>query len=431
MQITQETGVSFQSVGTGPGLKRNTAEFGRLHMTANSRSSPETLGPIGRSKSLQLVHIITGLGRGGAESVLLQLCAASQGKGWSHTVVSLTDRGEMASVLEEAGVRVIDLGMTTALSIGPALWRLRKILRVLEPDIVQTWMYHADLIGGIAARLAGVRSLLWGIRSTVTDSLSIKRSTRFLIRVCAVLSRVVPARIVVCAYNAAEAHAKAGYRRDKMIVIQNGIDCGRFNDDGSSTAEWKTANGIDPELPLLGIVARFTPQKDHLSFLRAIERLVAKGEAFQCILVGNAMDATNAPLMRWIRELGLSDHVVLIGPRSDLPDVMRALDLHVLSSRVEGFPNVLAEAMACGTPCVSTDAGDAEYILADNGWLVSKGDFNALANAMGEALTERRESPEVWQDRRDASKKHIREEFGLQRMVDDYAELWRTTADIR
>jgi glycosyltransferase involved in cell wall biosynthesis len=168
-----------------------------------------------------------------------------------------------------------------------------------------------------------------------------------------------------------------------------------------------------------------------LNFLRAIERLVAKGEVFQCILVGNAMDGTNDTLMRWIGELGLSDHVMLMGPRSDLPDVMRALDLHVLSSRVEGFPNVLAEAMACGTPCVSTDAGDAEYILGDKGWLVPNGDFNALANAIGEALTERRESPEVWQDRQAASREHIREDFSLQRMVDEYAELWRTTADIR
>jgi glycosyltransferase involved in cell wall biosynthesis len=400
-------------------------------MTANSRSSRGTLGPRNRGKSFRLVHIITGLGRGGAESVLLQLCAASQGEGLSHTVVSLTDRGEMASALEEAGVRVIDLGMTTAVSVGPAVWRLRKILHALEPDIVQTWMYHADLIGGIAARLAGVRSLIWGIRSTVTNSVSIKRSTRFLIHICAVLSRIVPARIVVCAYNAAEAHAKAGYRRDKMVVIQNGVDCTRFSVDMSSVEAWKNANGIRPDLPLIGIVARFTPQKDHLNFLRAIDRLVAKGEVFQCILVGNAMDGTNDTLMRWIGELGLSDHVMLMGPRSDLPDVMRALDLHVLSSRVEGFPNVLAEAMACGTPCVSTDAGDAEYILGDKGWLVPNGDFNALANAIGEALTERRESPEMWQDRQAASREHIREEFSLQRMVDDYAELWRTTADIR
>jgi glycosyltransferase involved in cell wall biosynthesis len=377
---------------------------------------------------LRVVHVITGLGRGGAESTLLQLCSASHGSDWQHTVVSLTDRGEVAAALEAAGIPVIDLGMKSPLSMVPATWRLRKILRDLDPDIVQTWMYHADFIGGLASRLAGIRSLVWGIRSSLTDSRTIKRRNRALVRVCARMSGSVPARIVACANAAAETHAQVGYRRDKMIVIQNGIDVARFTDVAAADAEQQSAGGSSGDRPLLGMVARFTPQKDHRNLFGALKILVERGESFQCTLVGNAMDSANDLLVRWIGEFSLDDHVVLMGPRNDLPDIMRALDLHVLSSAVEGFPNVLAEAMACGTPCVSTDTGDAAYIVGDTGWLVPKDDPGALAAAISDALTERRESPQVWQNRRAACRTHIQEHFGLQRMIDRYADVWRATA---
>ena len=100
-----------------------------------------------------------------------------------------------------------------------------------------------------------------------------------------------------------------------------------------------------------------------------------------------------------------------MGMRADIADVMRALDVHILSSRIEGFPNVLAEAMACGTPCVSTDVGDAEYIVGDHGWLVPKGDPIALADAISEALSELQDSPERWQQRRRDCENHIRENW--------------------
>lgn len=377
---------------------------------------------------MKVVHVITGLGRGGAESVLLQLCSASQGGDLQHTVVSLTDRGEMASGLEAAGVRVIELGIDSPISAVPAVWRLRGILRALDPDVVQTWMYHADLLGGIAARLAGIRRLVWGIRSTVTDSRTIKRSTRVLIRACAWLSRGMPARIVVCAHHSADSHSRAGYRRDKMVVIQNGVDAVRFGGVASPPADWIDANGLQDDRAVLGMVARFTPQKDHANLLKALGLLAGQGESFQCVLIGQSMDASNELLERWIGENGLEEHIVLMGPRRDIPDVMHALDIHVLSSVVEGFPNVLAEAMACGTPCVSTDAGDARHIIADKGWLVPSSDPDALAQAIFDALSERRESPEVWHNRRLACRRHIQEEFSLQRMLDQYAAVWRSTA---
>lgn len=375
---------------------------------------------------LSVVHVITGLKRAGAESVLLQLCRASQGEDWRHTVVSLTGKGEMGALFEEAGIPVVALEMKSVFSGASGIWRLRSVVRDLKPDVVQTWMYHANLAGGIGARLAGGCPVIWGIRTSVTDSTSIKRSVRLLVRAGALLSRALPARIIVCAHSAAESHAQAGYPRDRMIVIRNGIDTARFDALPGSGMEWRNSAGLRQDLPLLGMVGRFTPQKDHRNLLAALGILAGKGEEFQCVLVGNGMDSANESLNAWIDEANLRDRVVLTGQRDDLPAVMRALDLHVLSSVVEGFPNVLAEAMACGTPCVSTDAGDAGEIVADKGWLVPKGDPAALAAAIGAALTERRDSPEVWQNRRIACRKHIQEQFGLQRMVNEYARVWRT-----
>jgi glycosyltransferase involved in cell wall biosynthesis len=380
---------------------------------------------------MNVVHIITGLDAGGAEGVLYRLCLADTGGRHRHAVISLTVRGTHAAALERAGIRVVDLGINSFLSAITGVWRLRKLLKILKPDVVQTWMYHADLIGGIAARLAGIRSVVWGIRNTAPVEPVMKLSTRLVINACARFSRFVPMRIVVCAVNSIDAHSDIGYQREKMVVIQNGIDETQFYREDAKRSRWRNDARLHPHELLLGMVARHSPQKDHRNLLEALKILTERGTAFRCVLVGSGMDENNNEAVSWIEVSGLSEHVTLMGMRTDVADVMRALDVHILSSRIEGFPNVLAEAMACGTPCVSTDVGDAEYIVGDHGWLVPKGDPIALADAISEALSELQGSPERWQQRRSDCENHIRENFGLQRMVDEFSATWAAVAQVR
>lgn len=377
--------------------------------------------------TLRIVHVITGLGQGGAESVLWRL-STFPGQDAEHIVVSLTDDGLYGERLRAVGVAVHALGMPRGrITLGGFL-ALRRLIVEARPDAVQTWMYHADLIGGLAARLAGVRAIAWGIRNSGAHLERSSRSARMVLRACALLSGVLPGAIVCAAQNAAERHAAKGYRRDRMVVIANGYDLSRYAPDAAARARVRAEWGLDGDVPVIGCVARWDPLKDHANLLRAVAALVRDGRdaGLRCVLVGRGMTADNPDLMAWVDKLDLRERLVLAGPSDDVPAVMNGLDLHVLSSCAEGFPNVVAEAMACGVYCVATDVGDAAYIIGDTGVVVPPEQPEALARGIESAL---REVAARGRGRAgEAGRARVLEHFDLARMVQRYIAVWRRLA---
>ncbi|GHC99651.1 glycosyl transferase [Pseudorhodoferax aquiterrae] len=381
---------------------------------------------------LVVLHVIAGLGRGGAEAVMARLVAASAAQ-CRHVVVSLSDDGVHGARLRMQGVSVHTLGWRRGRATAGGLFRLYRVVRDVRPDVVQTWMYHADLVGGLAARLAGVRAVSWGIRNSDLHPQRSSRSARMALRLCALLSAWVPRVIVSCSERAARLHAALGYRADRMQTISNGLDLHTWSVRPQARAEQRARWGIGMAAPLLGMVARWDPQKDHANLFEALSQVARALPELVCVLVGPGMDAENANLIRAIRARGLQGRIVLDGPRDDVVDVVAALDVHVLSSAYgEAFPNVVAEAMACGTPCVVTDVGDSGRIVGACGWVVPPCDAQALGEALQEALTV------VCGDGgaalRAACRQHVEEHFGLDRMVQAYLQLWarlRTEGDAR
>jgi len=374
---------------------------------------------------MNIFHIITGLNDGGAEAVLFRLCTHDQDN--QHTVISLMDEGKYGPLLRERGIIVHCLGMPQGRVTPGGLLRLWGLLRRLRPEVVQTWMYHADLVGGLVARLAGVRHVCWGIRHTTLEPGSSKQSTIMVAKLCAKLSHWVPRRIVCCAQKAAEVHQAVGYAAEKCVVIPNGYDLTQFAPDQASGRRVREEWGIAPSTPLLGMVGRFDPHKDHGNLIQALGLLKQQGLEFRCALVGNGLVSANDELGGWLRRHDVLDRVLLVGRRNDIPAVMNALDLHVLSSAGEAFPNVLAEAMACGTPCVTTDVGDAAVIVGDTGWVVPPRNPQALAQAMVQAFTARQESTS-WQARRQAARERVADKFSIERMVRAYRQVWQKAA---
>ncbi|WP_349304696.1 glycosyltransferase [Pseudoalteromonas sp. BDTF-M6] len=366
----------------------------------------------------KIVHIITALNDGGAEAVLYRLCKGEVQN--QHYVVSLMGGGKYAPLLKKNNVKVSCLNMPPGKVSLSGLWKLWCILKKEKPDVVQTWMYHANLIGGILSRLSGIKNVFWGIHHTVLEPGKSKRSTIFVSKLCAKFSSFVPKLIVCCAEKSREIHAKEGYDVSKLVVVSNGYDLSKFSIDNASGNAIRNELCLDNSL-LLGMIGRFDPAKDHSNLLKSLSMLDFD---FNCLLVGPGMTPDNRILAEQIHTLGLSDKLFLMGPRADIPNIMNALDLHLLSSRSEAFPNVLAEAMACGTPCVSTDVGDANVIIGDTGWVVPAMDAKGFAQAVIFARDEMRDKIK-WNERCISVRDRIAEKFSLDKMIENYIDIWR------
>lgn len=372
----------------------------------------------------KIVHIISGLNDGGAEAVLYRLCSSD--KAAQHHVISLMNEGKYGPLLREAGVDVFCLNMPRGQVTVGGLWQLWRLLRQVRPQVVQTWMYHADLIGGVIARLAGVKRVLWGIHHTTLDAEKSRRSTIWVARLCARISFWVPSTIICCAQKALEVHRELGYAAEKLQVIPNGYDLTRFRVDEDARVRLRTEWNIG-NCWLVGMVGRFDPLKDHENLLNALAIIKSNGVDFCCVLAGRGLDQNNVQLMACLAEHNLTSEVKLLGQRTDIPDVMNALDVHVLSSSSEAFPNVVAEAMACGTQAVVTDVGDAAVIVGETGWVVPPKDPEALADALLQVHAAMRDMA-AWQARCTAARQQVETHFSLERMIESYHLAWKDQA---
>jgi glycosyltransferase involved in cell wall biosynthesis len=334
----------------------------------------------------RIVFIITGLGTGGAEMMLLKLLQRLDRQRFEAHVVSLTSAGEIGAGIAALGIPVVPLGMRPGTLDPRYFFRLVRRLRRLQPDLVHTWMYHADLIGGVAARLAGVSAIAWCIRHSDFDQAKTSFSTRATVWLCARLSKWVPVRILSCSEQARAIHAAMGYALEKMVVVPNGFDLERFKPAAHARAALRAELGLAMDTPLVGLIGRFDPQKNHAGFFRAAGWLHRKMPRVHFVLAGQGIDGKNSELRQAVLRAGVGGNTHLLGLRGDMPSLMAALDLLASSSSFgEAFPNVIGEAMACGVPCVATDVGDSARIVGGTGRVVAKDDMAGLATAL-EAL---------------------------------------------
>lgn len=371
---------------------------------------------------MKVMHIITGLGDGGAEAVLHRLIAHDPCN--THCVVSLGGEGKYGPLLRRLGVGVIALDMPRGHVTWSGLVKLWRALRVQKPRVVQTWMYHADFLGGLLAWLQRL-PVVWGIHHSTHQVDCSNRRTLWVVRICAVLSRWVPGKIAVCAQAAVKAHGELGYASAPMVVIPNGYDLSRFAPNREERKRLRQAWDVADDVFVIGMVARLDPLKDHENLFGALALLSAAGLDFAVVLVGTGLDKQNTVLVDELDALGLRRRVRLMGAVDDIPAVMNALDVHVLSSSSEAFPNVLAEAMSCGTPCVATDVGDAALIVGETGWIVPPKDSKALAEALSVAWEARRNDG-AWAKRQSQCRARIAEHFSVAVMVERYRDVWRS-----
>lgn len=357
------------------------------------------------------MHVITGLDMGGAETQLVLLVSERRRRGAEDVVVSLLRGGALRARLADAGVPVHDLGMRRGLPSPVALWRLVRLIRRYRPTIVQSWMYHADLLATIALRISGrwtQTPLVWGVRCSDMDVRAYSRLFRIVVRACAGLS-AMPDVIVANSELGKQVHTGLGYRPFRWRVIDNGVDTGWFRPDEEARERVRGELGIPPAAPVVAHVARVDTMKDHKTALAALDQVPGAHALF----IGSGTDALPAAPGRH-----------LLGRRSDIPNILPAADIVLSSSAFgEGFSNAIAEGMACGLPAVATRVGDTARIVGRAGHVVPPRDPAALADAIQAIcslpLTERAAL-------KLAARARMEEDFSVARYVDEYERLYES-----
>lgn len=384
----------------------------------------------------KIIHIINGLDLGGTETALYRLLQITYETYQLHVIV-LNQTGYYSKKITELGVPVEYLNIKNNPIM--ACWRLKKRLQQHQPDIVQTWLYHADLIGGLIATYCGVKQIIWGIRC---EGLGLKKSTALIQLICAKLSNKVPSHIVTNSKKAADYHIRIGYQANKVQVIHNGFDTALFkvkqshirneleklftsdsphslpsptplsfsrrreslhesslqatseidshlrgNDNGCRNDNIHQ-NAVDPHqahsranLIFIGTLARFHADKGYNTLIASIDPICDRHPNARFILCGNGCHAQNKILNTWLGRLHHQNKVILIDGTEEPIDYLNALDIFVLPSNTEGFPNSLAEAMLCELPCIATDVGETRLICGEHAILVSKENPDELTQA--------------------------------------------------
>jgi glycosyltransferase involved in cell wall biosynthesis len=375
---------------------------------------------------LRVLHVIGGLGLGGAEALLFRL--VTRRPDVSHEVICLGGRGWYSDKLEQHGVPVTHLQMNRKRSLPSILSKLYRLIRRSDADVVQTWLYTSNLLGGFVAKLAG-KPAIWGIHSASLGPYPWK--TRLMVRVGGVVAPWVADCLICCSPSAANSHAKLGYSTVPCATILNGYDPERWTVDEAARRAKRRELGVSPEHLLIGCFSRWDPYKDVPSLLSALNLLAKEGISFTCVLLGKGLGSENAVLAAAITRARCDDFVVPLGQQADLSDFARALDLHVLPSRTEAFPNVVAETMLAGVPNIATAVGDTALMIGDTGWVIPPCDPRQLAAAIHQAAEECANEPARWEQRRAAARARIAENFGFTRMADSYEQVWRRFAKLR
>lgn len=329
-------------------------------------------------KRIRVVFIIRRFDRGGAERQLIALLRTLDKGRFDIRVITLYGGGALwHEAADIPFIHLVHLGKKGRWHVG-VLGTLLRHLRDARPQIVHGYMDVANILA-LAGRTRGAK-VVWGVRGSNVDMSRYDYMRRVGQNLEARLSRFPD--LIICNSRAGWSEVKTrGFPTERTIVIPNGIDTDRFQVDSESRIAVRREWSVGPEEFLVGVVGRLDPMKGHVVFLRAARQVLERHAQLRFVVVGGGR--LQDPLRKLAEELGIQDRVLWVGERGDMSSVFPALDLTVSSSLFgEGFSNVLAESMACGVPCVSTDVGDAAAILGEYGWIAPPGDPVALAESI-------------------------------------------------
>lgn len=371
-----------------------------------------------QSNARTICFLITSLFKGGAETQLVRLAIGLHNRGWKVSIVTLIDRNDFAEILTATDIEIETLGLNRGRYDPRSVPQLIRILRRRKPMLLCTFMYHANVLGRVAGKLSRVPFVVSSIRNSVFGG----RLAEILMRSTDMLANVTTTNSALAA-DALLSRRVVG--KGRLKVIPNAIEASttevqpypdRTQITGSATAgAWLWLS-----------IGRLEPQKAHDLAIRAIGALVAKGMDVQLAIAGSG--SLEPRLRSLVKELDLSQKVIFLGYRDDIPELMRTADGIVMSSLWEGLPNVVMEAALLGIPVVATSVGGVTEIITDgkSGVVVQPGDAALLAAGMEHLM---HLPAEIRQGMAAAAQAHVLKTFGRDQVLDVWEQTFCSLID--
>jgi glycosyltransferase involved in cell wall biosynthesis len=366
----------------------------------------------------KILHIITGIGTGGAERVLCNLTFEDVAN--KHYVISLKKKNFVKTPYDFSHIDISYLDLTRYNGFYKFFYLIYLIFKI-KPNIVQTWMYHADCFGGLAAKLAGINWILWNIRNSNIHK-NTKFTTKLILKINIFLSYIIPNKIISCSYNAIKIHKNLGYKKI-FTYIPNGF---KLKKKFYMKSYFMVNPSIKKNSFIMSYVGRWHPQKDFMTLFRSLKILknTFKVYNWKLLIAGYDLNKYNQDFYNLIKLNNLQKEVLIVGQVYDVNQIYQNSDLNILSSSFgEAFPNVILEAMANGTPCVATDVGECQRIISNNGWCVPIKNPIKFALAIRNAFFLKKNNKK-WNKLKSNCEHSVNNRFSLNKMISNYHKLW-------
>jgi len=378
---------------------------------------------------MKILHIISGLPIGGAEMMLYKLLSVIDRDIFEPIVISLTDYGSLGNNIKNLNTPVYKMEMNAGFPNPFKVWRFIKLIRKINPELIQGWMYHGNLAALLAKWvLPNHVPLLWNIRHTPDDLKKEKCTTARVIRIGARLS-AQPDQIIYNSKVSEQKHELLGYDNKNKSIIPNGFNCEQFKPFDNAKSRLRHSLDLKKDTLLIGLVARFHIMKDHVGFLHSAGKLNKTYPEIHFVLVGQGVDENNHLLIKLIEDLKIRENIHLLGKRMDVDEITAGLDIACSSSSWgESFSNAIGEAMTCGVPCIVTDVGDSARIVGESGIVVKPGDRKAFADAMVRLI---KMSPEERLGLGKLARNRIIKYFSLNLVVKKYENMYQNLLNMK
>lgn len=363
----------------------------------------------------KVVHIINGLGSGGAENMLYKLIKYSDKKKYAHQVISLLDEGVIGEKIEAEGVQIHCLNMSKK-NMLLSLIRARKICK--QADLVNTWLYYADMFGFLVGKILLSKKLIWNVRHSNLNKDTNKSTTLRLVKINSVISKLID-KVTYNSSKAVSTHAEFGFSNKNTVVIPNGFELNKFVFSLKDRIRIRKEFELREDQKAIVTVGRWDIQKDYYTLIKALFGLKKRNDSFKMLMCGTGLNSSNKELTDLIDTYQLSQNINLLGRREDVPALLSASDIYVSSSLGESFSNAIGEAMACELFCVVTDVGDSKIIVGDTGVVVKAQDYNALCNALLNSI-----NCTDLKERGKNAREKVHKTYDIEKIVKSYEKIW-------